>query len=61
MLDVDGEFGQTKLYLAVDNNRLEEAKKMMKEANDLNIVCWNHASIRALHRITKNLHLRLRK
>ena len=32
------EYGQTKLLLAAGNNRIEEAKKMMKEASDLNIV-----------------------
>merc|ERR1712066_202779 len=31
-------YGETKLYLAAENNRIEEAKKMMKEANNLNIV-----------------------
>ena len=30
--------GKTKLYGAAKENRIEEAKKMMKEANDLNIV-----------------------
>ena len=29
--------GRTKLYLAAANNRIEEAKKMIKEANNLNI------------------------
>ena len=31
------EDGQTKLYEAAHYNRMEEAKKMMKEANNLNI------------------------
>lgn len=37
MLSQD-EKGRTKLYLAASNNRIEEAKKMMKEANNINIV-----------------------
>ena len=37
MLSQD-EDGRTKLHLAARENRIEEAKKMMKEANNLNIV-----------------------
>merc|ERR1712183_267175 len=32
------EFERTKLFLASKENRIEEAKKMMEEANNLNIV-----------------------
>ena len=37
MLSQD-EYGGTKLYWAASNNRIEEAEKMIDEANDLDIV-----------------------
>merc|ERR1712150_159820 len=60
------EDGKTKLYLAAKENRIEEAKKMMKEANNLNIVSelvnkGSNSGVTPLLRTSENGHHQMAK